>query len=78
MKLKDLPAPKENGTHVRLWLKNEQSSLRIGTLFSPYKMGPGTHGIMGHWRVPFLPDGWSPKLMMAFSIRSIEKCEAIE
>jgi len=78
MKLKDLPPPKENGTHVRLQLKNEPAIWRLGILFSPYKMPPGVYGVKGRWRVPFLPDGLEKSKTTSFSIRSIEKCEVIE
>ena len=77
MKLKDLPAPKENGVHVKLQLKNEPAFLLLGTLFSPYKMGPGIYGVKDRWRVPFLPDGLEESEMRSFSIRSIKNCEVI-
>jgi hypothetical protein len=75
MKLKALPLPKENGTHVRLTFKTGQEM--AGTLFSAYKMPPGVYGVKDRWRVPFLPDGWSEKLTKSFSIRSIATCEVI-
>lgn len=78
MKLKDLPPPKEGGTHVRLQLKNEQAYLRLGTLFSPYPMPTGKRGVRRNWRVPFLPDGLKGSGMKLYLVGDIERCEVIE
>lgn len=77
MKLKDLPPPKENGTHARLWLRHMFDNEFTGTLFTPY-LFKGKGEKRSSMRVPFLKDGDDKNKIKLYRLSEISNCKVIE